>query len=217
MKPQAILFDAGGTLVLQDPLELSRLLHHPVDPETAFEAHYRAMDAFARLRMAGEEKTWTWWQEHYFGGIGLAEPELGADLTKNGFGIWNAPIDGTIDAVHELKASGIRVAVVSNSDGSVRESLSRAGFGDLFEFVIDSQEVGVSKPDPAIFVNALDRLGVEPGRAWYVGDSLYHDVGGAMNAGLGAAVLIDPLGLAVDHSPRIASVAQLPDLVNLVP
>jgi len=217
MKPEAILFDAGGTLVLQDPLELSRLLHHPVDPETAFEAHYRAMDAFARLRMAGEERTWTWWQEHYFGGIGLAEPELGADLTKNGFGIWNAPIEGAIEAVSALRTSGVRTAVVSNSDGSVRESLSRAGFEGLFEFVVDSDEIGVSKPDPAIFILALQRLGIDANRAWYVGDSLYHDVGGAVNAGLAAAVLIDPLGLAVEHSPRIASVAQLPDLVSLVP
>ena len=49
--PEAILFDAGGTLVLQDPGELSRLLGIPVNPMAAFEAHYRAMDAYARLRM----------------------------------------------------------------------------------------------------------------------------------------------------------------------
>ncbi len=216
-KPDAILFDAGGTLVLQDPVALSRLLGHPVDSETAFEAHYRAMDAFARLRMAGEDRNWAWWQAHYFGGIGLAEPELGSRLTNNGYGLWTSAIEGTIDAVRELKEMGLRLAVVSNSDGSVRESLSRAGFDGLFEFVLDSHEVGLSKPDPAIFVHALERLGVDPSGAWYVGDSIYHDVGGAIGAGLAASVLIDPFDLTPEHSPRIESVGQLPGLLGLVP
>ncbi|MGZ5384928.1 MAG: HAD family hydrolase, partial [Acidimicrobiia bacterium] len=146
--PEAILFDAGGTLVLQDPVELSRLLNHPVDPLRAFEAHYRAMDAYARVRLAGEEKSWVWWQNHFFASLGLAEPETGAELTSNGYGLWTTAIDGTVEAISRLRKEGIRVAVVSNSDGSVRESLSRAGFDGLFEFVVDSHEVGLAKPDP---------------------------------------------------------------------
>ena len=212
--PEAILFDAGGTLVLQDPVDLSRLLGIAVDPAAAFEAHYRAMDAFARLRLAGEEVSWVWWQSRFFAGLGLAEPEIGAELTSNGYGLWSAAIDGTVDAISRLRRGGIRIAVVSNSDGSVRDSLSRAGFDGLFEFVVDSHEVGLAKPDPAIFVHALDRLGVDAAGAWYVGDSIYHDVGGGISAGLAASVLVDPLDLAVGHSPRIASVAQLPGLLR---
>jgi putative hydrolase of the HAD superfamily len=212
--PDAILFDAGGTLVLQDPAELSRLLGIAVDPVAAFEAHYRAMDAYARLRLTGKEQSWVWWQSHFFAGLGLAEPEAGAELTSNGYGLWSAAIGGTVEAISRLQREGIRVAVVSNSDGSVRESLSRAGFDGLFEFVVDSHEVGFAKPDPAIFVHALARLGVDAARAWYVGDSIYHDVGGGIRAGLAASVLVDPLGLAVEHSPRIASVAQLPGLLR---
>ena len=215
--PEAILFDAGGTLVLQDPVELARLIGRPVDPLRAFEAHYRAMDAYARLRLAGEEKSWVWWQSHYFAALGLVEPETGAELTSNGYGLWSAAIDGTVEAISRLRSGGIRVAVVSNSDGSVRESLSRAGFDGLFEFVVDSHEVGMAKPDPAIFVHALELLGVDPSGAWYVGDSIYHDVGGGIAAGLAASVLVDPFGLAPEHSPRIDSVGQLPGLLGLDP
>lgn len=214
--PEAILFDAGGTLVLQDPVELSRLLGHPVDPIKAFEAHYRAMDAYARLRLAGEEKSWVWWQSHFFTALELPEPDTGAELTSNGFGLWSTAIEGTVEAVTRLGSGGIRVAVVSNSDGSVRDSLARAGFDGLFEFVVDSHEVGLTKPDPAIFLHALDRLGVDPSGAWYVGDSIYHDIGGGIRAGLAASVLVDPLGLAPEHSPRIASVTELPGLLGLV-
>jgi putative hydrolase of the HAD superfamily len=213
--PEAILFDAGGTLVVQDPVELSRLLGIAVDPAAAFEAHYRAMDAYARLRLAGEEKSWVWWQSRFFADLGLAEPETGGELTSNGYGIWTAAIDGTVQAITRLRRGGIRVAVVSNSDGSVRDSLSRAGFDGLFEFVVDSQEIGLAKPDPAIFVHALDRLGVAATGAWYVGDSIYHDIGGGTRAGLAASVLVDPFGLAPEHSPRIDSVGQLPGLLGL--
>ncbi|MGH8927804.1 MAG: HAD family hydrolase [Acidimicrobiia bacterium] len=213
-RPRGILFDAGGTLVLQDPVELARLLGHPVDPVVAFEAHYRSMDAFARLRVGGEAASWTWWQTHFFTGLGLTDPEMGAQLTNNGYGLWSAAIEGTIATVTSLGELGIKLAVVSNSDGSVRQSLSRAGFDGLFEFVLDSHELGLVKPDPAIFAHALGRLGVPAQRAWYVGDSLYHDVGGGRAAGLGASVLIDPLGLAVDYSPRLASITGLLDLVN---
>ena len=215
-RPEAILFDAGGTLVLQDPVELSRLLDIQVDPLRAFEAHYRAMDAYARLRLAGEEKSWDWWQASFFGGLGLADPDSGAGLTNNGYGIWTAAIEGAVDAVIRLRAEGIRTAVISNSDGSVRESLSNAGFDGLFEFVMDSHEVGVSKPDPVIFHHALERLGVDASGAWYVGDSVFHDVDGAARAGL-ASVLVDPLGLAPHHPFRVAAVGELPDLVRRMP
>lgn len=215
--PEAILFDAGGTLVLQDPVELSRLLGIPIDPRTAFEAHYRAMDAYARLRSAGEERSWSWWQGHFFAGLGLPEPDTGAELTSNGYGLWSAAIEGAVGAVTRLRSEGIRVAVVSNSDGSVRDSLFRAGFDGLFEFVVDSHEVGLSKPDPAIFAHTLERLGIDASGAWYVGDSIYHDVGGGVAARLAASVLVDPLDLAKEHSLRISSVAQLPDLLGLVP
>ncbi|HSL25377.1 MAG TPA: HAD family hydrolase [Acidimicrobiia bacterium] len=214
MKPEAILFDAGGTLVLQDPAALSEVLGHPIEFDTLFEAHYRAMDAYARRRAAGEELGWIWWQDLFFRGVGLSEPRRGAELTNNGFGFWNRAIEHTAEAVRELSAMGVRVAVVSNSDGSVRESLIRAGFAGLFEFVVDSHEVGLAKPDPGIFHHALARMGVAPDRTWYVGDSLFHDIGGAAAAGLAAGILVDPLNLAPEQRPRVGSVRDLPAMVG---
>ena len=102
----------------------------------------------------------------------------------------------------------MRVAVVSNSDGSVRGSLGEAGLLDLFEFVVDSHEVGVAKPDPAIFHAALERMGLEPSNAWYVGDSVFHDVNGARAAGLSRALLVDPYGLGPAGVSTIGSVAE---------
>jgi putative hydrolase of the HAD superfamily len=164
--------------------------------------------------MTGVDDGWAWWQQHYFTALGVPDPELAGERINNGFGLWYHPIAGTIQAVAEISKAGIRTAVLSNSDGSVTASLSRAGFDGLFEMVLDSHDLGVSKPDPAIFRLALERMSVAPSRTWYVGDSIFHDVGGATTAGLARAILIDPLDLHDHYHDRVRSVADLPDLLG---
>jgi putative hydrolase of the HAD superfamily len=80
---------------------------------------------------------------------------------------------------------------------------------ELFEFVIDSHEVGISKPDPEIFNVALERMGVRAADAWYVGDSVFHDIKGAQAARMARAVLVDPYGLGPPAIIRVRSVADL--------
>ena len=212
--PEAILFDAGGTLVLQSAAAMSDQLGYPIEELAAFDAHYRSMHAYARRRLTGVDDGWAWWQQHYFTALGVPDPDSAGERINNGFGLWHHAIAGTIQAVAELSRAGIRTAVLSNSDGSVTESLSRAGFDGLFEMVLDSHDLGVSKPDPAIFRLAMERMQVTPSRTWYVGDSIFHDVGGATTAGLVRAILVDPLGLHDHYHDRIGSVADLPGLLG---
>ena len=88
-----------------------------------------------------------------------------------------------------------------------------AGIRDAFELVIDSQLVGVEKPDPRIFAIALERLGLPPAAALYVGDIYEVDVVGARRAGLDV-ILLDPLGLHAGRDVRTApSVAAVADLL----
>lgn len=208
-RPRAVLFDAGGTLVLQDPNEISARLGIPVDVMAAHRAHYVAMAEFSDRRIQGDAVDWDWWLERYFHLLDVPEPHLAGDRLSRGYGLWNHPIEGVADAVEALRRKGIRVAVVSNSDGSVTESLGRAGLAELFEFVIDSHDVGASKPDPRIFEAALKRMGVAPSDAWYIGDSVFHDVNGALAASMAAAVLVDPYSLGPDGVVKVGSVAQL--------
>lgn len=212
-RPRAILFDAGGTVVLQHPERMAERLGIGVDPDVAFDAHYRTMAEFSRLKLGGDGATWDWWLERYFLLLGHPEPAAAGVTLDRGWGLWTWPIAGAVEALEEIRSSGIRIAVISNSDGSVRSSLDEAGFGGLFEFVIDSHEVGVKKPDPAIFTHALDRLDLQPSEVWYVGDSEYHDVGGARSAGLAAGWLVDPLDLHQAVEQRVASVAELPEVL----
>lgn len=217
-RPELVLFDAGGTLVLISPDRFNRLLakwNHPaVEVERLFTAHYRAMAEFADLLATGERLEFAWWVGRFFELAGVHLTNELADGFGGGKDMWNHPIPGALETVEELRRRGYRVAVVSNSDGTVAEALEIAGFGDSFEIVIDSTDVGISKPDPGIFELALRHLGVSPDQAWYVGDSHYHDAGGAQAAGLAATVLIDPLALAPPGHLMVGSIRELAGLLT---
>jgi putative hydrolase of the HAD superfamily len=84
----------------------------------------------------------------------------------------------------------IVLGVVSNFYGNVERILDDAGLAALLDTIIDSAVVGVSKPDPAIFALALQRIDCEPAEVLYVGDSFEKDVVGAHAAGLRTAWLV---------------------------
>ena len=73
----------------------------------------------------------------------------------------------------------------------MRSILTELGLAKHLDFVLDSAEVGVEKPDPRIFRIALERAGVDPAHALYVGDLYSVDVLGARAVGM-EAVLLDP-------------------------
>jgi HAD superfamily hydrolase (TIGR01509 family) len=121
--------------------------------------------------------------------------EIGPILRPEGRAsvLWRMVMPGVPEALERLKRRGLRLAVVSNSDGTCAKSLEEAGLLRYLSFVIDSADVGVEKPDPRIFEIALDRCGADPRRTLYIGDLYHADVVGARGAGL-HALLLDPYG-----------------------
>jgi putative hydrolase of the HAD superfamily len=110
-------------------------------------------------------------------------------------------------ALRALRAMGLRLVVVSNWDHSLHERLDETGLSPLLDGAVASAEFGAAKPDPAIFLHALELVGVPPGAAWHVGDSRREDVEGAQAAGLFGLLI------ARDGAPgAIASLAELPEL-----
>ncbi len=82
------------------------------------------------------------------------------------------------------------LGVISNFYGNVDRVLEEAGIAPLLATIIDSNRVGVSKPDPAIFQLAVDALGCLAGNVLYVGDSFEKDIVGARRAGMQSAWLV---------------------------
>ena len=98
-----------------------------------------------------------------------------------------------VDRIRSLKAEGYRIGLITNN---VREGSAswRAliPVEELFEVVIDSSEVGMRKPNPAIYHLALDALGVtDPSAAVFLDDAP-GNVDGARRAGLHSILVEDP-------------------------
>ena len=128
--------------------------------------------------------------------------------------LWESVPAEVPPALAALRRRGLRLVVVSNSNGTLRVKLARLGLLSAFDLVMDSFELGVEKPDPAIFTLALERLGARAASTLHVGDFFHIDVVGARAAGL-QAWLIDSAGLYADHDcPRFPTLAAVVEAVS---
>jgi FMN phosphatase YigB (HAD superfamily) len=198
----AILFDAGGILVLPDPTVLGPLLaYYGGDPSEAAHrrAHYAGMAA--KSQAGSGESFWIEYNHAYVRSVGVDDVEHAAtalEHTRNAY-LWRWPIPESVEALARLHAADVPIGVVSNASGQIEDVLRRSaicqvgeGPGTPVRIVIDSHVVGIAKPDPRIFDHALPAFpGIEPSRIAYVGDSVTMDVGGARAAGL-HPILLDP-------------------------
>lgn len=114
----------------------------------------------------------------------------------------------------ELRSRGVRVGLVTNG-WTEKQRLTIAGLAlaDLVDEIVISREVGLSKPDPGIYVLALSRLGVDAADTWFVGDSPRNDVRGPQQVGMRAAHL--PTGHALDGEVPDATLRDLRDVLAL--
>lgn len=220
----AVLFDAGGVLVLPDPMVLAPLLAPfggSVDLDRHRRAHYAAMAEKSRAESL--EGDWGDYNTAYVESVGVESDQVDhaaevLDHTRSAH-LWRWPIPETLRALKALAATGVPMGVVSNASGQVEAELRRSGIcqvgdglGTEVRIVVDSSVVGVAKPDPKIFDHALPHFEeFDRTRIAYVGDSVTMDIGAATSAGL-HPILIDPYH---DHAgaefERIESVEVIVD------
>lgn len=90
-----------------------------------------------------------------------------------------------ITVLSTLKSMGYKLGVVTDgSKDSAYEILLRLGIINFFDAIVVSEEVGVEKPHPNIFKEALDRLNSKPSETMIVGDSLKRDIDGGKRLGM---------------------------------
>ena len=208
MRLRALLLDAGNTLIRMDYAAIARRL--AVHGVTTTAGAVQRAEWRARVRLddevlaAGRPGTSTEsratgerYVRYLLASLGVVDTTTVEALTEwrrtynPPLGLWTMPEPRAARALARARAAGLRAAVVSNSNGTVRSILEQLGLARHLDFVIDSREVGVEKPDPAIFRLALERAGVGPAEAVYVGDLYSVDVLGARAAGV-EAILVDP-------------------------
>lgn len=121
---------------------------------------------------------------------------------------------GVSETLVGLKERGVRVALASSSPlNNIEEVLDTCGIRDHFEFLVSGEQFKRSKPDPDIYLHAIDRLGLPADCCCCVEDSLYGITAGK-RAGLTViAKREERFGFSQDAADKI--IDQLPELLEL--
>lgn len=129
--------------------------------------------------------------------------------------LWEHVEPDVAPALAALRGRGLQLVVVSNANGRLRHLFDRVDLTKWFDYVLDSHEWGVEKPDPRLFHLALDQSRADPAKTVHVGDLYHVDVMGARQAGLREGVLFDMANLydGVD-CPRVGSLAALVEWID---
>ncbi len=223
---KAIFFDAGGTLIHLDSAYVCHFVKKELNIELAADrfrrAQFLAMSRVAELVAAGAGSTEKLKRDFYstlLPEVGVAEAELSPAVEcvlklAQGEMLWRATDETNAATLAALKARGLALGVISNSDGRIESAFQQAGLSSYFDFFIDSFHAGVEKPDPQIFHLAVERAGVNPEQAAHVGDLYWVDVVGARSAGL-LPILYDPYDLTRGlDCLRIGAIDELLELVG---
>jgi putative hydrolase of the HAD superfamily len=219
---KAVLFDWIGTLAHPEPdrpelfSRAARELGVSLSPQQLIRGIHMAESqvpagAPPRWREGKDEAPFIRWWEVLLAEAGVQMPrEVMLEITRRASHQAKSArwvlYDDALPAIKTLKQRGLVLGLISNI------ILSRAGAGleSYLDLVVTSKEVGADKPEPAIFLAALERAGVNAQETIYVGDQYQTDVLGARGVGI-RPILIDRFDLEpeVSDCPRIHSLAEL--------
>ena len=203
----AILFDAGGTLIEAIPPRetvFSKVLsRHDKKVESERIASLLAKadgvfdSEFAKHDGKNEGTLWSKYDDFILDELGFRGDR--DNVAKDLSAAWDeimpkveswVSYPETESVLEILKEREFKLGVVSNATDLVRRVFDNLGLTKYFDFLVISDEVGVRKPSPKIFHLAMEMAGTSPGRSLFVGDKLATDVAGAKRVGMNA-VLVD--------------------------
>ena len=215
---KAILFDMGGTLrrtVQQTQEQNHQFLQRVMDlirarGSVADFAHLMAGRAISYKQWAeqtrielSESDLWTKWMLPEFPRQQIGEIAIQLNqLYRESTGVRTIHPESR-EVILELFRRGHRLGLVSNTTSSVEipALLKEWELTGCFETVILSTVVGKRKPDPAILLEATQRMGIDPEHCAYIGDRIERDVAAARGAGFSKAVILrDPQDSGVDRT-----------------
>jgi putative hydrolase of the HAD superfamily len=203
---KAIFLDVGNTLRIVIPDEefqaqarrqLAQLVGATEDPDAFCEQInvrwlvYRKQ-AKQTLIEASEKELWTRWLLPDFPAEQIAP--LSGRLTR----LWRdrdgrrVPRSDVKETILELTRRGYLIGIIANTitETEIPDWIEADGLTDYFKTVILSSKVGIRKPNPKIYLDAAEQIGVEPAACAYIGDNPVRDVQGAQLAGFGMMIIL---------------------------
>jgi putative hydrolase of the HAD superfamily len=125
------------------------------------------------------------------------------------------PRAGAVETLGELRARGLKIGLITVCTEDVELLWPESEFAGLFDAEIFSNAIGLSKPDPRIYLACCERLGIEPREAVFVGDGANDELDGARRVGLHPILIHrageDPVWSEVRtwDGPRVTSIPEV--------
>ena len=163
---RAVVLDIGSVLeVIDDSVFPSPFeQRHGLAPGAVAAASDWPRDAV--LGQMTQAQTRAHWQER----LGLSE-EQADELVADSWRWYVGALDQRLfDWFAGLRDRGLRTGILSNSGPGAREAERMWGFEDVTDDIVYSHEVGLKKPDPAVFELTASRLGVQPAEVAFLDD-----------------------------------------------
>ena len=186
-KIEAVIFDAGGVLHESNSVVTDDLVQELGLEQEILKSIWSNQIPLLGSGKIDEAEFWRQLSgEHGIRQVDVAENLLGRAFTEALKS--HAPV---LELIKELGMNGVKLAVLSNTIEPHAKALRDAGLYDGFDYLFLSHEVGMRKPDAAIYQHALDELGTKPAATVFVDDDP-ENVKVAKALGIKGVVFIDP-------------------------
>ncbi len=133
------------------------------------------------------------------------------------FGDCNVIFPHSLPLLKELKSRGYLTGVITNGPSYLQNhKLETSGLKPYLDIAVVSGDVGVHKPDPALFVYTAEKYGLKPGECVYVGDHPVNDIQGALAAGMKAIRMNWGWFKDVDLRPDVPVITDIIDVLQYI-
>ncbi|MBY6060622.1 HAD family phosphatase [Microbacterium esteraromaticum] len=187
---RAVVFDLDGVLRHFDPSHVGEIeARHGLASGSIHSAAFEETLLSAVTRGALTRAEWM-----LRVGAVLGSPDAAQEWAAHP----SEPDESMLALNDELRASGIRTAVLTNGTDTIRTELHELGIASRVDIVFNSAEIGFVKPDVRIFQHVLDALALQPDEVFFTDDSR-SKLAGAVSLGIPTHhfVGIDGLRLAL--------------------
>ncbi|MEK5442690.1 MULTISPECIES: HAD family hydrolase [unclassified Fredinandcohnia] len=127
------------------------------------------------------------------------------------------PFPNLINMLKELKRRNIMLGIITNGKGQFQmDNIKALGIEKYFDTILVSEWEEIRKPDPKIFIRALDQLNVSPNQCIFVGDHPVNDVKAAKSVGIKAIWKKDLQWTTVEADFIINDLSELPLIIDKI-
>lgn len=185
-KIEAVIFDAGGVLHENNSAVTADLVQElGLEQETLNEIWATQVTLLSAGKI-DEAEFWRRVSEEY----GVRQVDVAENLLGRAFAEALKLHDPVFQLVKELGSNGVKLAVLSNTIEPHARALTEAGVYADFDYLFLSYDVGIRKPNPAIYQHALEVMEVRPEATVFVDDDP-ENVDAAEALGLKGVVFTD--------------------------